>query len=452
MTPSEQAGSLVIEYVQANKLQPNPRNARKHSEEQLIRLQAVIRNFGFSNPVLIDECDVVIAGHGRLLAATMLGMTEVPCIRLRHLNAAQKQALAIADNKLGELSSWDAQLLSQHLTELSDLDFEVELTGFSTAEIDVLLEPDSADDQPDPDDAVPPIDPSAPAVTRLGDKWLLGKHRLLCADALLAESYEALLGEEKADLVFSDPPYGCAINGHVSGLGKVKHREFCMGGKMSSPDFTLFLTSALSNMARFTVDGSIHFLCIDWRRLPEILEAGSATYTELKNVCVWDKGSGSMGSLYRSQHELVLVFKNGTAPHVNNVQLGRFGRSRTNIWRHPGLNSFGPNRDEQLAMHPTCKPAQLIADAIRDCSKRGSLVLDAFGGVATTLIAAERTGRRAAVMELDPLYVDTAIRRWLKIKGTTATLASNGRSFAEVADARTDERLEQLPGETADHG
>ena len=221
---------------------------------------------------------------------------------------------------------------------------------------------------------------------------------------------------------------------------------------MSSPDFTLFLTSALSNMARFSVDGSIHFICIDWRRLPEILEAGSVTYTELKNVCVWDKGSGSMGSLYRSQHELVLVFKNGAAPHVNNVQLGRFGRSRTNIWRYAGLNSFGPGRDEQLAMHPTCKPKNLVADAIRDCSKRGSLVLDAFGGVATTLIAAERTGRRAAVMELDPLYVDTAIRRWLKIKGKTATLASDGRSFAEVADARTNEQLEQLAAEAADHG
>lgn len=440
---------LIIDYVAIDQIKGDPRNARMHSEEQLARLEAGIRNLGFNNPLLLDESDIIIGGHARLAAAQKLGFTSLPCVRLRHLTATQKTALAIGLNRLSELATWDTDLLGQLLSELSEGDFDAELTGFSTAEMDAL-DCDSIDlAEADPDDDVPPVVPDAVAVTRLGDKWQLGKHVLMCADALQPESYVALLGEDRADLIFCDAPYGVPNAGHVTGLGKIKHREFVMGGKMSSEDFAAFLTSAYLNMARFSTDGSIHFQCMDWRRLPEILEAGATAYTELKNICVWDKRSGGMGSLYRSQYELVLVFKSGKAPHTNQIQLGKFGRNRTNLWSYPGLNSFGAGRDTALEMHPTVKPVGLVADAIRDCSKRGALVLDPFVGSGTTIMAAERTGRRAAAMELDPLYVDVAVRRWLVTKGRSATLVADGRNFEEVAADRLGEAGDLTP--EADH-
>ena len=265
----------------------------------------------------------------------------------------------------------------------------------------------------------------------------IGAHRLYCGDALTAETYEALLGENRADLVFSDPPYNVPIAGHVSGLGKARHREFAMAsGEMSKDEFTIFLKTALNLMARFSRDGSIHFICMDFRHMAELLEAGSEAYAELKNLCIWDKQSGGMGSLYRSQHELVFVFKSGKVPHVNNVQLGRYGRYRTNIWSYPGLNGFGRRRGESLAAHPTVKPVSLVADAIRDCSKRGDLVLDPFAGSGTTTLAAERTGRRAAAVELDPAYVDLAIQRWERLTGDTALLDGDGRPFSAIAAER----------------
>lgn len=450
MPESNQSEPLIIDYVAIDQIKGDPRNARMHSQEQLARLESGIRNLGFNNPLILDENNIIIGGHARLSAARKLGLTSLPCIHLRHLTAAQKKALAIGLNRLSELAAWDTDLLSQLLSELSESDFDAELSGFSTAEMDALDCSEINVDQADPDDDIGEVDRGAPAITRLGDKWQMGRHVLLCADALATDSYMALLGEDRADLVFCDAPYGVPIAGHVSGLGKTKHREFVMGGKMSSPDFAAFLTSAFLNMARFSADGSIHYQCIDWRRLPEILEAGSSAYTELKNICVWDKGSGGMGSLYRSQYELVLVFKNGRAPHINQVQLGKFGRYRTNIWRYPGMSSFGPERDTLLQMHPTVKPVALVADAIRDCSKRGALVMDAMAGSGTTIFAAERTGRKAAAMELDPLYVDVAVRRWLATKGRSATLIADGRNFEEVAAARLPEAAEHAA--EADHG
>lgn len=430
---------LEIVYLPVSALIPDPRNARKHDRKQIERLAAAMREFGFTNPILVDERLQIIAGHARLEASVLVPLTEVPCVRVEGLSEAARKALAIADNKLGDMSEFDVEVLSATLAELEVLSFDIELTGFDTAELDIMFDAKLGigSGAIDPADVLPETDVDAPPVSRLNDLWLLGPHRLYCGDALLEESYAALLGGSRVDLVFTDPPYNVPISGHVSGLGKACHREFAMAsGEMSRAEFTAFLTTSLGLMARFSRDGAIHFVCMDFRHMAELLEAGSHTYVELKNLCVWDKGSGGMGSLYRSQHELVFVFKSGKAPHVNNVQLGRLGRYRTNVWSYPGLNSFGRGRDENLALHPTVKPTSLVSDAIRDCSKRGDLVLDAFAGSGTTIVAAERTGRRAVAMELDPLYVDLAIRRWECIIGGTAMLGSDGRSFAQVAAER----------------
>jgi len=429
--------TLKIEYLSTSALIPDPRNARKHSKKQISRLAAAFQEFGFTNPILTDERLRIIGGHARLDAAKIAGLATVPCIRIEGLSDAQQKALAIADNKLGDMSSFDADMLTTLLLELESLDFDVELTGFDTAEVDILIEGiGAAAVKADPADAELMADPG-PVVTQIGDIWQMDKHRLLCGNALDAGCYEALPGSERADLIFSDPPYNVPMEGHASGLGKTRHREFSMAsGELSSAEFTQFLATAMSLMVKFSKDGSIHYLCMDHRHAGEILTAGSSAYTEYKNLCVWDKGSGGMGSLYRSQHELIFVFKNGKASHVNNVQLGSFGRYRTNVWSYPGLNSFAKGRDEALASHPTVKPVALVADAIRDCSRRGELVLDPFAGSGTTIIAAERTKRRAAAMEIDPIYVDTAVRRWQTLTGKTAVLASSGRSFAEVAADR----------------
>jgi DNA modification methylase len=281
-----------------------------------------------------------------------------------------------------------------------------------------------------------------PAVSRPSDLWRIGDHVLLCGDALKPGSYRKLLGSDKAQLVFTDPPYNVAIGGNVSGLGKVKHRELAMAsGEMSAEEFTDFLQGAFTRLAEFSTDGSIHFVCMDWRHMAELLRAANATYSELKNLCVWTKTNAGMGSLYRSQHELVFVFKNGAAPHINNVELGRFGRNRTNVWSYPGVNSFGTKRDSELAMHPTVKPVALVSDAILDCSRRGDIVLDAFAGSGTTLIAAEKTGRCGFGIELDPHYVDTVIRRFDDVYGLKAVHAESGLSFEQLKAKRSKETL-----------
>ena len=436
-TPTDDRCTFSIEHLPALDLRPDPRNARKHSQRQITRLKAVISEFGFTNPILIDEHQCVLAGHARLEAATALRMDTVPCIRLEHLSAAQKTALAIADNKLGDMSEFDPELLGKQLAELCAIDFGIELTGFDTAEVDILLEAPSTG-AADPADSILAPDRGAPPVSRAGDLWMLGEHRLLCANALEAGSYEQLLDGELAEMVFTDPPYNVPIHGHVSGLGRATHAEFAMAsGEMSSDEFTRFLATYMTHAVRFSANGSIHFTCMDWRHLGEILKAGGAAYTELKSLCVWNKSNGGMGSLYRSKHELVLVYKNGTAPHINNVNLGRQGRYRTNVWDYAGVNTFGRTRDADLAAHPTVKPVALVADAIRDCSKRGGLVLDPFAGSGTIILAAERTGRRAAAIELDPHYVDTAVRRWEQITGKLATLGATYQSFEEIAEQRS---------------
>ena len=429
----------AIIYRGRGELKPDPANPRRHSKKQVRQIADSIRVFGFNVPVLIDRDGNVIAGHGRLLAAEQLGWTEVPTLCLEHLTPAQARAFRIADNKLTENADWDDRLLAQQLKDLSliGLDFSLELTGFEMAEIDLRIL--SLDDTPepadDPADAVPEAS-AGPAISKLGDAWMLGRHRVLCGNTLDTDAFAALIGAERAAMVFTDPPYNVPIDGHASGLGAIHHRPFPMAsGEMDSAQFTAFLRDALRNLAAFSGEGSLHYVCMDWRHVAELLAAGREAYGELKNLCVWVKDNAGMGSLYRSQHELVFVFKHGRHGHRNNVQLGQFGRNRSNVWHYPGANSLSRRGEEGnlLALHPTVKPVAMVADAILDCSARGDIVLDGFLGSGTTMIAAERTGRRCYGIELDPAYVDTIVRRWQALTGGSARHAVSGRSFDDLA-------------------
>lgn len=428
---------LAVTYKDPNALKPRATNPRTHSNKQIRQIASSIREFGFVRPVLIDGEDGIIAGHGSTEAAKLLGMTDIPTVRVDHLSAAQVRAYVIADNKLAENAGWDRGLLALELKELSfELDFDATLTGFETAEIDLLIG-ELDDDQPDAADTVPEVDRNTPAVTRLGDLWQLGDHFLFCGDSTRAESYATLLQGASAQMVFTDPPYNVPIAGHVSGLGKNQHREFAMAsGEMSQVEFTAFLRTIFEHLSAVSSDGSIHFICMDWRHMREVLDAAGNTYSELKNLCVWAKTNAGMGSLYRSQHELVFVCKKGTVPHINNVELGRFGRNRTNVWNYAGVNTFSKDREAELAMHPTVKPVALVADAILDCSRRGAIVLDAFAGSGTTLIAAEKTGRRGFGIEIDPHYADTIIRRFESVYGLEGRHVTSGENFAVVARGR----------------
>lgn len=426
---------LKITYRKVGDLKPYAGNARTHSEKQIDQIAASIRQFNFVNPVLIDADDGIVAGHGRVAAARKLGFDEVPVIELAHLSEAERRAYVIADNRLAELAGWDREILAIELQALSEmeLDFDLEVTGFETAEIDLLLDDDVG--ERDPADVVPaPV--AGPAITRLGDVWQLGRHKLICGDALDPATYRRLMGDERARAVFADPPYNVKIDGHVCGSGKVKHREFAMAtGEMDKAGFTSFLRDALAAMAEVSLDGAIHFVCMDWRHMGELSAAGAEVYTELKNLVVWAKTNGGMGTFYRSRHELIFVYKVGTSKHLNTFGLGETGRYRTNVWDYPGVNSFGSNQ-EDLALHPTVKPTALVADAIRDVTQRGDIVLDGFGGSGTTLIASERTGRVARLIELDPLYCDVICQRFEAQTGQPARLAGTDQTFADVAHDR----------------
>ncbi len=441
--------SLAEETCAIANLAPYKNNARTHSKKQLRQIADSIERFGFTNPVLVTGDNMIIAGHGRVEAAKLLGMIEVPVRRLGHLNKDEVRAYILADNKIAENAGWDKELLALEFEALLDFDFDIELLGFSAAEIDLTIEefgtggdPANAADgsataEPHPVlDKVEPVG-FGPAVTQAGDLWLLGVHQLLCGDAGSMADVAKVCGDDTATLIFTDPPYNVKIDGHVSGLGKVKHREFALAsGEMTEDAFTAFLTESLKAAASKLKDGGIAYICMDWRHMRELLTAGHIVFDELKNLCVWNKTNGGMGTFYRSKHELVFVFKKGRAAHINNFGLGDTGRYRTNVWDYAGVNTFGDTRDDDLAMHPTVKPVAMIADAIKDCSKRGQIILDTFGGSGSTLIAAEQCGRKARLIELDPHYCDTIIRRYQRITGKGAVLERTGETFAEMERSR----------------
>ena len=427
-----------VTLVSVDKLRPNPRNARTHSKKQLRQIANSIERFGWTYPLLVDESGTILAGHGRYQAALQLGLTEVPVITVSHLSETQKRALVLADNKIAENAGWDRQILATELGELAtllpEIDLSLDITGFEPPEIDGLMG-DLVDREDDPADEVP--ETTKLAVSRPGDFWVLGRHRLLCGNATNPDDVKALLAGEPANMVFTDPPYNRPARS-IQGRGDIKHEGFVEGsGEMSPEEFTNFLGSALGQAANVSTPGSIHYVCMDWRHMGEMLAAGRAVFNELKNVVVWNKTNAGQGSFYRSQHELIFVFKSGDAPNLNNVELGRHGRNRSNVWTYPGVNTFRAGRMTDLATHPTVKPVQLVADAIKDCSRRGDIVLDPFIGSGTTILAAERVGRRCCGLELDPIYVDAAVRRWQKFTKRDAVLEVSGQTFDEVAAERT---------------
>jgi DNA modification methylase len=437
-------GRVAVIYRPIAELNLDPNNPRLHSPRQIRQIARSIDAFGFNVPVLVDRNSNVIAGHGRILACSQLGWTEVPTIALEHLSDAQAKAFTIADNRLTDNSVWDEGLLAEHFKQLSvlNLDFSLEATGFEMGEIDLRIESLRVAPEGEEDPADRGLAPAqGPAVSRAGDLWLLGNHRVLCASALDEAAFALLMQGEQAAMAFTDPPYNVPIVGNVSGLGAIRHRDFAMaGGEMDEAEFTAFLLKVFSLLAIQTAAGSLHFIFIDWRHMGELLAAGRQVYTELKNLCVWVKNHTGMGTFYRSRHELIFVFKAGRSAHRNNIQLGRFGRDRTNVWNYPDPRT--PSEEGNLlALHPTVKPTALVADAIMDCSARGDIVLDPFLGSGTTLIAAERTGRRCYGLELDPLYVDTLVRRWQTFTRDAARRASDGCRFAEV------EQKAQVPQE-----
>lgn len=407
-----------IEWIKVVDLAGWAKNPRTHSLKQIRQIASSMERFGFITPVLVDEKNVILAGHGRVEAAKLLKMESVPCARINALTTAEKRAFVLADNKIAMNAGWDEDLLARELRELANEEFDVSITGFSISEVDTLLDLDAEEQEPD-EEQVPF---AAPARCKPGEIWQLGRHRLVCGNSLQRETVTALMDSKRASMVFTDPPYNVRIQGHAGGKGKIKHAEFAMAsGELSSAKFSEFLSNIISNLIEFSIDGSIHFLAMDWRHMKELLAAADKRYAELKNLIMWDKGVAGMGSFYRSRHELIFVFKNGTAPHHNSFELGQHGRNRSNVWQYRGMAGFSKDRAADLQRHPTAKPVQLVADAIRDVTPRGAIVLDLFGGGGSTLIASHKVGRRAFLAEIDPTYCDCILHRWEVFAGDEAT-------------------------------
>jgi DNA modification methylase len=428
-----------IRWVAVSALQPNSRNVRTHSNKQVRQVADSIRAFGFVVPILIDEQSVIIAGHGRYAAAKLLGLDQVPAIEVRGLSPAKRRALALADNKIGQNAGWDRALLATELPELAELlvedGLDVSITGFLPVEIDQLTT-DFEDDMRDPADSCDPGWLKAEPVTRAGDLWHLGQHRILCGDARSHRDLAHLMEKGRAAMAFLDPPYNVRVR-DIGGRGRTKHAEFAMAsGELSRASFTEFLHTTLAAAAAVSCDGAVHYVCIDWRHISELLEAGRSVYGDVLNVVVWVKSNAGQGSYYRSQHELIAVFRAGPGPHLNNVELGRHGRSRSNVWQYAGVNSFRAGRMDDLRSHPTVKPVALVADAMRDCTRRGDIVIDTFSGSGSTILAAERIGRRAYAMEIDPRFVDVGIRRWQAFSRKDAVHAVSGLTFDQLAEGR----------------
>ena len=427
-----------VETAPLTKLKLSKRNARSHSKKQIQQIANSILRFGWTYPILVDENGDILAGAGRYNAAQLLGLQNVPVITISGLSGTEKRALALTDNRIAQNAGWDRAVLAAELADLAvllpEINLSLEITGFEAAEIDSLAG-DLIDREDDPTDEAPVI--AKTPVSRRGDLWQLRDHRLLCGDATSATDYSRLMAGQLAGMLFADPPYNVRITS-VQGRGKIKHHEFVKAsGELSRPEFIRFLKQFLRLAAEHSVKGSIHFVCFDWRHTIEIATAGEEVFGKPKNLVVWSKTNAGQGTFYRSQHQLIFVFKNGDAPHINNFELGQHGRRRSNVWVYPGVNTFRKGRFDDLSIHPTVKPVAMVADAMRDCSRRRDIVLDPFMGSGTTIMAAERVGRRAYGLEFDPLYVDAAVRRWQAFTKQDAILRETGQTFEEVALGRS---------------
>lgn len=428
----QQFSPISLIYKPVGELKENRQNPRVHSEKQLKKLENSLITFGFNIPIVIDKDNVIISGNAVFRAAKQLGHTTVPTVAVEHLTPSQKKAFVIAINRIAEDAEWDNAILKEDFEFLIQENFELELSGFEIPEIDMIIKNTYSEDEPEDDEAdVLPEESEVPELVKPGDLYQLGKHKMLCGNSLTEAILKVLMDNKKAKMVFADFPYNVKVNGHICESGK--HAEFAMAsGEMKEPEFTKFLNSSMINMVNYTTDGSIHFLCMDWRHAKNILDAADGVYSELKNICIWDKGSGGMGSLYRSQHEFIFVFKNGKAPHINNVELGKHGRYRTNVWQYPGVRASNPDSLEDLKLHPTVKNLSMVADAILDCSNPNDIILDTFAGSGTTLLAAEKTKRKAYVVEYEPHYCDVIIYRWEKLTGKKALLLGNYEEAHDV--------------------
>lgn len=434
--------ALKIENINPGEIHAYENNAKTHSEYQVQQIVASIEKFGFNNPILIDENNEIIAGHGRLMAANILKLETVPTIKLSHLNDAQKRAYRLADNKISENGGWNLELLSLEIKDLEKIcvdDFDIHITGFNDAELDSIIR--ITDEKPiNAKINATPFVPLDEVISKPGDIWQLGEHRIICGDSLEQTTFDKLFGDKKACMVLQDPPYNVKIDGHVCGAGTIKHKEFAMAsGEMTKVEFINFLKTNFSMCSKYSNEGSLHYNFMDWRHVLEITTAAQAVFDKFINMCVWVKTSGGMGSLYRSQHELCFIFQHGNQSHNNNVQLGKYGRYRTNVWQYPGVNAFGKHKKDG-AMHPTVKPVEMLQDAILDVSKRGDIVLDSFLGSGSTLIACQLSGRVCYGIEYEPLYIDTTIRRFQTLFHIDAINVETGKTY--------DEMLRELKGDT----
>jgi DNA modification methylase len=427
--------SLAWQVVPLSDLKPYSRHARRHARAKIEKLKKLLCHFGQVVPIIVDASNRVIDGHALLIAMRELGAGEINVITVEGRSDSDIKALRLALNRLPAEAAWDNELLRADLQELIQASFDLELTGFDTPEIDHILEVDIAQRNLAEDGSdIPPV--AEHAISTKGDIWLCDRHRVGCGDALDQQFVDAICGGTKCDLSIIDPPYNLPVDGFVSGNGKIRHREFVQAsGEMSSEEFQAFLKAALAVLQAASNPSALAFVFMDWRHLYELIGASRELSLELANLVVWTKTNAGLGSFYRSQHEHIAIFRAGGAPHANNIQLGRLGRNRSNVWTYSGFNAFGRDRNLLLPAHPTVKPVLLVADALRDVTKRGDIVLDTFLGSGSTLIAAEETGRTCYAGEIDPLYVDLAIRRWQAKTCCDATHAVTGGRFNERASA-----------------
>lgn len=426
---------LQIENLKLGDIHAYKNNAKKHPESQVQQIISSITKFGFNNPILIDENNEIIAGHGRFMAAQVMNLETVPTVKLSHLTDAQKRAYRLADNKIAENGGWNKELLSLEIKDLEKIclndNFVIQDIGFNDAELDSIV--NFTDAKPiNPKTNTVPFIPENEIISKPGDIWQLSKHRIICGDSLNPETFAKLFENDKADMILQDPPYNVKIDGHVCGSGTIKHKEFAMAsGEMTADEFTQFLMNNFALCKQYSNNGSLHYNFMDWRHVLEITTAGQNIFDKFINMCVWVKTSGGMGSLYRSQHELCFIFQNGKGSHNNNVQLGKYGRYRTNVWQYAGVNTFGKHKQDGI-MHPTVKPIEMLKDAILDVSKRGDIVLDSFLGSGSTLIACQQSGRICYGIEYEPLYIDTTIRRFQNLFGIDAINLSIDKTYNEI--------------------
>ena len=436
------AGTIEFGFTEIHRLRPDPRNARTHSKKQIDQIAVSVTAHGFTNPILINPAGGIIAGHGRLRAARKLGLTSVPTITVSGLSEAEEARLRLADNKIALNAGWDMDLLKVSLAEIEASGLEVTVAGFSIPEVDFLREMKI--------EGTAPYDPvPRNPVTRLGDVWICGTSRVCCGDVLSSVSLDALMADERASVIMSDPPYNTSNAHHNGGSGKIRHAEFAYAhGEMSKREFTEFLTNTEGAMAARCKPGALAYIFMDHHHAGEQIAAGDIVFNRRVNIAIWVKSNAGMGSFYRSQHEMVFIYVTGEDTHRNNIELGKHGRHRSNIWNYASVNAFG-GRQADLELHPTVKPTKLIADAILDSTAPGDIVLDGFLGSGTTLLAAVQTKRRAFGMEIDPAYVDVALNRWMDLTGDTPALEATGEAFAEVAARRAAEKLVEAGKEAA---